>query len=324
MNLTKVVVTYYVSENERYLYKEALADKANLVFIKDRNKEERAAELEKADVMLTWNVSKELDGIERNIFKQLRFVQLLSAGYDHLSFNILPDECLVAANQGAYSEPMAEHVVAMILALSKRLLINHKKMAQGEFDQATPNRSLKNSTVGIIGFGGIGIAVTHLLKNFGVKILAINTSGRTNQDVEFIGTLNDLDYVLNRSDIVILSIPLNNSTLGLIGKRELSLMKPTAMLINVARGGLIVEKDLFDHLKSNPDFLAGIDAWWIEPFMKGEFRLNFPVLDLPNVIGSPHNSAVVPDSLIAGQKRALDNVLNYLNNKTLSGVVKRD
>jgi glycerate dehydrogenase len=324
MNLTKIVVTYYVSENERYLYKEALDNKARIVFLKDISKEERAAEMENTDILITWNVPKELDGIERSTFKQLRFIQLLSAGYDHLNFAKFPDDCLIAANQGAYSEPMAEHVVAMILTLSKRLLINHKKMAQGDFDQITPGRLLKKSIVGIIGFGGIGIAAAHLLKSFGVKILAINTSGKTNEYVEFIGTLNDLDYVLNKSDIVIISIPLNDSTRNLIGKRELNLMKPNSIIINVARGDLIMEKDLFDHLISNPDFLAGIDAWWIEPFRNGEFRLNFPLLDLPNVIGSPHNSAVVQDSLIAGQKRAVDNVVNFLEDKPLRGIVKRN
>jgi len=324
MNFMNVAVTFYVAENERYLYKEVLGNKANVIFLKDVNKEDREKVLEKADILLTWNVPKELNGAGKTLFNRLRFIQLLSAGYDHLNFNIFPDDCLIAANQGAYAEPMAEHIVAMILALSKRLLINHKKLLQGEFDQITLNRSLKNSIAGIIGFGGIGKAAAELLKNFGVKTLAVNTSGATDADIEFIGTLNDLDYVLSKSDIVILSIPLNNLTRGFIGKRELELMKPNAILINIARGDLIVEKDLFDHLVLNPEFSAGIDAWWIEPFRNGEFRLNFPFLDLPNVIGSPHNSAVIADSLIDGQKRAAENVVNFIENKPVRGIVKRD
>jgi glycerate dehydrogenase len=324
MNFITVVVFFFVSENERHLYNEVLGKKANVIFLKDINKENRTAELEKADILLTWNVPMELVGAEKTPFKRLRFVQLLSAGYDHLDFNILPGNCLIAANQGAYAEPMAEHTVAMILALYKRLLINHNKMLLGEFDQSTPNRSLKNSIAGIIGFGGIGKAVSALLKNFGVKTFAINTTGSTGSEVDFIGTLNDLDYVLNKSDIVILSLPLNNSTKGLIGKRELGLMKTNAMLINIARGNLVVEKDLFEHLVSNSEFSAGIDAWWTEPFKHGDFRLNFPFLGLPNVLGSPHNSAIIPGSLFAGQKKAVDNIINFIEDKPLRGIVKRD
>ncbi len=323
MNNMNVVVTFYLAENERYLYKEALEKKANVIFLKDVNKEDREKVLEQADMLLTWNVMKELNVAEKTLFNRLRFVQLLSAGYDHLNFNAFPIDCLIAANQGAYAEPMAEHIVAMVLAFSKRLLINHKKLLQGEFDQTTLNRSLKNLVAGIIGFGGIGKAAARLLKYFGVNSLVVNTSGTTDEDVEFIGTLNDLDYVLSKSDIVILSIPLNNLTKGFIGKRELELMKPNAILINVARGDLIVEKDLFDHLVSNPEFSAGIDAWWIEPFRNGEFRLNFPFLDLPNVIGSPHNSAFIANSLIDGQKRAVENILNFLENKPVRGIIKR-
>jgi glycerate dehydrogenase len=323
MNNMNVVVTFYLAENERYLYKEALEKKANVIFLKDVNKEDREKVLEQADMLLTWNVMKELNVAEKTLFNRLRFVQLLSAGYDHLNFNAFPVDCLIAANQGAYAEPMAEHIVAMVLAFSKRLLINHKKLLQGEFDQTTLNRSLKNLVAGIIGFGGIGKAAARLLKYFGVNSLVVNTSGTTDEDVEFIGTLKDLDYVLSKSDIVILSIPLNNLTKGFIGKRELELMKPNAILINVARGDLIVEKDLFDHLVSNPEFSAGIDAWWIEPFRNGEFRLNFPFLDLPNVIGSPHNSAFIANSLIDGQKRAVENILNFLENKPVRGIIKR-
>jgi glycerate dehydrogenase len=292
--------------------------------LKDIDKDTRAAELERADIILTWNVPKELNDGETIAFKHLRFMQLLSAGYDHLNFDNFPDDCIIAANQGAYSAPMAEHTVAMILALCKRILINHKKMQEGIFDQSIPNRALKDSTAGIIGFGGIGKAVSNLLKMFGVKTLAINTSGKTNADVEFIGTLKDLDYVLSKSDFIILSIPLNNLTRGFIGKRELNLMKSNAMIINIARGDLIVEKDLFDHLVSNPDFSAGIDAWWIEPFKNGDFRLNFPFLDLPNVIGSPHNSAIIPDSLFEGQKQAINNIISFIEDKNIRGIVKRD
>jgi phosphoglycerate dehydrogenase-like enzyme len=264
-----------------------------------------------------------LQSIAKVSYKNLKFIQLLSAGYDHLNFDMFPGECIIASNQGAYAEPMAEHSVAMILALEKLLLINHNKMIGGEFDQRTNTRTLRGKICGIIGFGSIGKATANLLKGFGVKIYGINSSGKTEEKIDFIGTLTDLNYVLKESDIIIISIPLNEITRGLIGKKEFDLMKDDAVFINVARGAIVQEEALYEHLKTHPNFMAGIDAWWYEPFNYGEFKLTYPFFELPNVLGSPHNSAIIPGALIEGQRRAIDNISNFLKGEKLKGIIKR-
>lgn len=138
----------------------------------------------------------------------------------------------------------------------------------------------------------------------------------------FNNILNDIDFVLKNSVILLISIPLNKETQGLIGKRELELMKSNAILINVARGDIIIEKDLYEHLRTHPEFSAGIDAWWIEPFKYGKFEIHYPFFELPNFLGSPHNSSVVPNSLVDGAKQAATNVKRYINNETIKGLIK--
>jgi len=167
---------------------------------------------------------------------------LLSAGYDHVQRDKFPSGVIIASNQGAYASPMAEHAVAMILALSKRLMIYHKQLSNGIFkQQSSVTKSINGSVLGVIGFGSIGKATAKLLQPFGVKVMALNTSGKTEEKVEFIGTLKDLDYVLENSDFVLLSCPLNKETEGLINRQKLELMKEDAILINVARGAIINE-----------------------------------------------------------------------------------
>jgi glycerate dehydrogenase len=207
---------------------------------------------------------------------------------------------------------MAEHVLAMALALAKRLPQTHESMRNGEFDQLTPNRAIRGSLVGILGFGGIGQASARLFRALGARIHAIDRAGRTDQRVDRIGTLDDLDALLGSADILVVSIPLTRATRGLIGRRELSLMQPDAILVNVARAAIVDEDALYEHLQDNPAFSAGIDAWWQEPRGSGSFATRQPFLDLPNVLGSPHNSAITADSLAAAARQAAANVARHL------------
>jgi phosphoglycerate dehydrogenase-like enzyme len=318
-----IVVTYGVSEARRGLLKELLGREARLSFLTDMPAGLREQTLIDADVLLSWNLPKELLPIGPGLLRRVKMIQLLSAGADHLPFHELRSEIVIASNVGAYADPMAEHVLAMALALAKNLLREHQNLARGEFHQSRLNRLLSGSVCGIIGFGGIGRATARLMRGLGLRIYAVNTSGRTDEPVEFIGTLKDLKHVLSSSDVVVLSLPLMKSTRGLIGKRELGWMKPDAILINVARGAITDEGALFEHLRGHPRFQTGLDVWWIEPFVSGEFRTAYPFFSLPNVLGSPHNSAMVPGINDAGTRRAADNVKRFLRGEPVAGLVMR-
>jgi phosphoglycerate dehydrogenase-like enzyme len=220
---------------------------------------------------------------------------------------------------GAYADPMAEHVLAMALALAKRLRRNHDRMAEGIFDLAQTLR-VRGRTVGVLGYGGIGRACARLFRPLGTSIYAINTSGRADETADRAGTLADLHDMLAAADIVVITLPLTRTTRGLIGSRELGLMKPDAILVNVARGAIVDEDALFEHLKAHPDFGAGIDTWWDEPEPGQPFRPRLPFLGLPNVVGSPHNSGIVPGMTSVSMAAAAENVAAYFRGEHIRGI----
>jgi glycerate dehydrogenase len=324
MDNPHIVVTYSVGDARRGQLKDLLGTEVRLSFLADMPTGLREQTLVDADVLLSWNLPKELLPAGPGLLRRVKMIQLLSAGADHLPFPELRSDIVIASNIGAYASPMAEHVLAMALALAKNLLREHQNLIRGEFHQSAMNRQLAGSVCGILGFGGIGRATARLMRGLGLQIYAVNTSGRTDEPVEFIGTLKDLKHVLSSSDVVSISLPLMKATRGLIGKRELGWMKPDAILINVARGAIIDEEALYEHLRSHPRFQTGLDVWWIEPFGSGEFRTTYPVLSLPNILGSPHNSAMVPGITEESTRRAVDNVKRFLRGEPIRGLVRRE
>ena len=320
--MTNVAVTCRVTGEERDAMVGILGGVATVVFVTELSPQDRAKELARADVLISWSPGRELQAEEFTRVGRLRMVQLLSAGADHIPFSSLPSDLVIASNVGAYADSMAEHALAMILAVIKNLLDRHEKLRNGTFDQSSVNRMLRGCSCAILGFGGIGRATARLLRCFGVRIYGINTSGKTDEQIEFIGTLMDLEYVLRIADIILIALPLTNSTRGLLGDRELSWIKDDGILVNVARGDIIDEGALYRKLKSNPRFTAAIDAWWIEPLRHGEFRVNYPFLSLPNFLGSPHNSAISAGSALGASRRAAENVKRFLNHELVTGIVK--
>jgi phosphoglycerate dehydrogenase-like enzyme len=319
-----VAVSYPADEDYARLNTEVLGGDAAVFFLADLPASERLAMLARAEVLIGWNLDTELPGGALHAAPALRFIQLLSAGADSVDFSAIPSDVPLAGNVGAYAEPMAEHVLAMTLALAKRLPQRHAALARGEWRQSEPLLTLRGAVCGILGFGGIGIAAARLMRPFGARIHAVNSSGRTSEDVEFAGTLADLDRVLAAADVLLVALPLTKSTRGLIGARELALMKPAAILVNVARGAIIEEQALYEHLAANPGFGAGIDAWWHEPRGGAPFHAGYPFFDLPNLIGSPHNSGIVPGVLLAAAGKAAENARRYLRGGHVTGVMRRE
>ena len=240
------------------------------------------------------------------------FIQCLTAGVDFLNLGSLPERMRVSYNAGAYAEPMAEHVLAMALSAAKHLPREHRLMQVGEFNQFRYTKRIAGMTCGILGYGETGREVARLMRALDVRIQAINRSGRTDDPVDFVGTSEDLDRVLAASDILVITTSLTRRTENLIGARELRLMKPDAILVNVARGEIVDQDALYQHLVATPGFTACLEAWWVEPIRHGRFEIRHPFPELPNVIASPHNSAMTLETAGNALRKGAINLRRFI------------
>jgi phosphoglycerate dehydrogenase-like enzyme len=316
-----VVVTKQVDDQGRRVIESELADLADIVYLWEAP--DRGAALRKAHVLISMMFPREVAKEEYGLLNNLALLQAVVAGVDFMPLDRLPPGAILCANVGAWADPMAEHLLGMILALGKNFLPNHLKLARGEFDRNTTSKRFRGGVAGILGFGGIGRATAKLLRALGMHIHAINSTGQTEEPVDFIGTLDDLYPVLSVSDVVLVSLPLNKRTRHLIGPEQFARMKPDAVFINAARAEIVQEEALYAHLKDHPDFRAGTDVWWEEPMTHGTFRVGHPFFDLENFLGSPHNSPVVAGVFEEALAQAVQNVRLFLKGEPIRGKVNR-
>lgn len=320
----RIAVAHTPTEEERKIFQECLGDVAEITYMAELPREDRIETLQEADVIVSTSfLSKEIGTEELVHITRANFIQLIFAGADAVPFEQLPGRIVVASNTGVFAEPLAEHVLAMILALAKSLHQRHELLARGVFDQSTLSKFLRGKVCGIVGFGGNGKQIAKLMRALGLRIYGVNRSGKTNAKVDFIGTIRDLQKVLEASNVIVLAVPLTRETRHLIGERELKWMEKDAILINVARGDVIDQGALYKHMKANPDFQVGIDTWWSEPSTHGAFHLDHPFFELPNLIGSPHVADHVPGMMPEATKKALENVRAYLLGGKVRGIMKR-
>ena len=319
-----VLVAHDPPPDARAAFRQELGSGCELLFRSDLAPAEWEAARARARVLIAQNPRIEIAAEDVAAMTSLGFVQLLTAGVDHVPLHLFPRDLPIASNAGAFAGPMAEFVLAMTLAAAKRLPVEHREMREGRFNQFVANRTLDGAVCAILGFGGVGRAAARLFRALGVEIHAINRGGETKEEVAFVGTLAALEDVLRRADIVVVSLSLTATTAGLIGAEELGRMKADAILVNVARGEIVDQDALYRHLVENERFFACLESWWIEPVRHGRFSIAHPFLDLPNVIAAPHNSASVPGAQVEAARRGARNARRWLDGKAPSNLLGAD
>ena len=319
-----ILVGHDPTPEARAVYRQELGSGRELLFRPDLSPEGWADARARARVLIAQNPRIEIAADDVAAMTSLGFVQLLTAGVDHVPLHLFPRDLPVASNAGVFAGPMAEFALSMTLAAAKRLPVEHREMREGRFNQFVVNRTLDGAVCAILGFGGVGRAAARLYRGLGAEIHAINRSGETAEEVAFIGTLAALESVLRRADVALISLSLTGATAGLIGARELGWMKEDAILVNVARGEIVDQDALYRHLAANRRFFACLESWWIEPVRHGAFRIDHPFLDLPNVIAAPHNSASVPGAQVEAVRHGARNVRRWLDGEAPRNLLGAD
>ena len=249
--------------------------------------EQTAERLKDATIAITNKVLLSRAILER--LPGLKMVAVAATGTDNVDIEYCRERGIVVSNIRNYSvHTVPEHVFMLMLALRRNLLAFHADVRNGAWQTAQqfcllthPVHDLYRTTLGIVGRGAIGKAVEQITLAFGMKVLFAEHKGAG----EIRPGYTAFDTVLRDSDVITLHLPLNAQTRHLISTAEFALMKPGALLINTARGGLVDEAALLDALRSGRIGGAGFDVLGKEPPREGNPLLE---LDLPNFILTPH------------------------------------
>ncbi|HJB42116.1 MAG TPA: hydroxyacid dehydrogenase [Candidatus Gemmiger avicola] len=263
-------------------------------------------EAKDADAMILANMP--MPGEVIAACENLKFIDVAFTGVDHVGLDAAKAKGIKVSNASGYSnEAVAELVFGMALSLARNLSAVEDRCRAGGTKDGLVGWELQGKTVGIVGLGKIGSRTAALAHAFGCPVLA-HSRTRHADAPDYIEQV-ELDELLRRSDIVVLHCPLNDSTRGLINTEKLALMKPTALLINVARGPVVVAKDLADALNNGVIAGAGIDVFDKEPPLDE----SEPLLHAKNCLLTPHVAFATKESMTLRAQIVFDNLQAWLD-----------
>ncbi len=250
-----------------------------------------------------------LDEVTRCVIeeaKSLRIIAKYGVGVDNIDLNAAAERgIIVTYTPGANAPAVAELTWGLILALARHIVTHHLQLKAGSLKRQA-GWELGGKTLGIIGLGSIGREVAKKARAFEMKILAYDPYLDQEHAREYGAELCPLERLLSESDIVSLHCPLTPETEGMIGSKELELMKKGALLINTARKGLVDEVALYKALKEGKFGGAAFDTF------EDETDLESPLLELENFLGSPHAGAATHESILRMAELAASEVVRVL------------
>lgn len=322
MEKTKVLITKKLSPSETEYVKISLGNEFELISPEEFTEEGILKHIEGVNILLGDNITKNM--IEKS---KVDLIQVPWAGVESLDFELLKNYDIEVCNSHSNAIAVAEYAVGLLLGISKKIPYHDDLLRNGDWNKIKKEEKnseiqyssyVSNKTIGFIGYGNIGKNIARLMKGFNPKIMAIvSDKTREYDEVDFIGDSNDLDYVLENSDYIIVAAALTEETRGMLNKVNLMKMKKTAYIINISRGRVIDEEGLYYVLENRLIAGAGIDTWYNYP--KEPLDITYPSKKydfhkLSNIIISPHRAAQI-EGEFTYLDDAVENIKEYNKEK---------
>ena len=253
-----------------------------------------------------------------HVSKNLRVIGRAGVGVDNIDIQTATRKGIVVMNTPDVNTiSAAEHTIALMLSLSRNIHLGHLGLEKGEWHRhRLIGTELRGKTLGIVGLGKIGCEVMQRCRSFGMKIIGydpfVNEDMFSKNEIEIV----ELDSLTSRSDYISVHVPLNDNTKDLFNLDRLRSMKPSARIINVARGGIINEEDLSKALRDSEIAGAAIDVFTVEPI-----DANHPLVGVPNILLSPHLGASTSEAREGVSRSICEQVRDYLLNEKLVNAV---
>ncbi|ARF17879.1 D-glycerate dehydrogenase [Sporosarcina sp. P3] len=267
---------------------------------------------EVADVDALWTViSDQIDEEVLNAAPSLQLIVNMAVGYNHIDVKAAAARNIVVTNTpDVLTETTADLAFALLMATARDVIGAENMLREGRWTSWEPlgftGTDVYGATLGIIGMGRIGEAVMKRAKGFDMDVLYHNRNRKSEMEDMYGCRYAQLPDLLASSDFVLILVPYSEETKGMIGEKELSQMKETGILINVARGGIVDEDALFDALRTKKIHAAGLDVFETEPV-----PLDHPLLTLPNLTVLPHIGSATVKTRKAMMKLNVDALLAF-------------
>lgn len=260
------------------------------------------------------NITKEI----LDACPNLKYIGVLATGYNVIDLDAARSHNITVTNIPSYStDSVAQHVFSFILNFTNQVSLHNASVQNGDWIRCpdfcywnAPLTELKGKTLGIFGYGNIGKRVSEIAKVFGMNVICTTRTPKENMP-----PMVSFEELLSKSDFVSLHAPLTDKTKNIINKDTLSLMKKSAYLINTARGGFVVEKDLAECLKKGQIAGYAADVLLEEPMSKDN-----PLLNAPNCVITPHIAWAPLETRKRLQEIALNNLKAFISGKPVNVV----
>ena len=259
-----------------------------------------------ADIVVLSNLPFRKEVMER--CPKLKMISVAFTGVDHVDMDYCRERGILVSNCAGYSNTaVSELVFGLALSLYRRIIDCDRAVREGRDKTGLTGLELSGKKFGVIGMGAIGTRTAKLAEAFGCQVLGFNRSPRQVEGVR----MTDLDTLLSECDIVSLHVPLTEQTRGMIGEREIGLMKRNAVLINTARGPVVDSAALASALREGRLAGAAVDVYETEP----PIAQDHPLLAAPNLVATPHVAFATKEALYQRAVIVFDNVAGYLDGK---------